>query len=106
MIHGMTYEEMCQFETLYRAYLSARKGKRSKAMMETAARLRAGFLDSQKGTVQEVLFERRRSDGMWTGYTQNYTPVLVPGTAELCGCIKMVELGGRSGDACAGRIKE
>ena len=27
----MTYEEMCQFETLYRAYLSARKGKRSKA---------------------------------------------------------------------------
>lgn len=85
---------------------SEEKGKRSKAMMETAARLRAGFLDSQKGTVQEVLFERRRSDGMWTGYTQNYTPVLVPGTAELGGCIKMVELGGRSGDACAGRIKE
>lgn len=27
----MTYEEMCQFETLYKAYLSARKGKRSKA---------------------------------------------------------------------------
>ena len=27
----MTYQEMCQFETLYRAYLSARKGKRKKA---------------------------------------------------------------------------
>lgn len=26
----MTYEEMCSFETLYRAYLSARQGKRSK----------------------------------------------------------------------------
>ena len=27
----MTYEEMCQFETLYKAYLTARKGKRGKA---------------------------------------------------------------------------
>ena len=27
----MTYEEMCYFETLYKAYLTARKGKRSKA---------------------------------------------------------------------------
>ena len=27
----MTYEEMCAFEVLYRAYLSARSGKRSKA---------------------------------------------------------------------------
>ncbi len=27
----MTYEEMCDFETLYKAYLTARKGKRKKA---------------------------------------------------------------------------
>lgn len=27
----MTYEELCEFETLYRAYLTARKGKRSKS---------------------------------------------------------------------------
>lgn len=28
---ALTYEEMCQFETLYKAYLTARKGKRNKA---------------------------------------------------------------------------
>ncbi len=28
---ALTYEEMCQFETLYEAYLAARKGKRKKA---------------------------------------------------------------------------
>ena len=27
----MTYEEICDFETLYTAYLAARKGKRKKA---------------------------------------------------------------------------
>ena len=27
----MTYEELCSFETLYNAYLEARKGKRSKS---------------------------------------------------------------------------
>lgn len=26
----MTYQEMCKFQTLYEAYLEARKGKRSK----------------------------------------------------------------------------
>ena len=26
----MTYQEMCEFQTLYEAYLEARKGKRSK----------------------------------------------------------------------------
>ena len=27
----MTYEELCSFEVLYKAYLEARKGKRSKS---------------------------------------------------------------------------
>lgn len=52
----MTYEELCSFETLYNAYLEARKGKRSKSktIQYEASALACTEKLSRKLTVRSV----------------------------------------------------
>ena len=51
------------------------KKKRAARMAEYADRARRNFLDSQLGRVEKVLFETGNKDGMYEGYTPNYTLV-------------------------------
>ncbi len=40
------------------------------------------FMASQLGTVASVLAERQREDGLWEGYSMNYTPVRFSGDVQ------------------------
>ena len=82
------------------------KEERSRRMLEAAAEARRGFMETQRGTVQDVLFETRRADGKYIGHTKNYTPVAAGSQADPRGKIVPVELGGydEKADSCEGRI--
>ena len=56
---------------------SEEKSSRAARMSEAAAYCREKFLQSQLGRVEEVLFEREKSDGIPHGYTKNYTTVKI-----------------------------
>lgn len=92
---------------------SERKGTASAAMpdkvpssvaRERAARLRKlgkekkhAFYDSQKGRIEEVLFETGKS-GRWNGFTKNYIAVSCESEKDLSGRIEPVKLLRRSGE--------
>jgi threonylcarbamoyladenosine tRNA methylthiotransferase MtaB len=51
------------------------KHRRAAVLRKTAETLRKKFRDSQVGTIQTVLFEKEKTDGIPNGYTENYTYV-------------------------------
>ena len=53
----------------------ATKHKRVIELSEVADKIRKEFLDSQIGKTLSVLIESRQDDGMFLGYTANYTPI-------------------------------
>ncbi len=61
------------------------KEARMTALLETADIERVNFFNTQKGKNANVLFERRDKDGMWEGYTENYTPVKMCCERDLSG---------------------
>ncbi len=78
------------------------KAARSKIMLSAAAELRADFLRSQVGRREPVLFEQTDKDGLWEGYTPNYTPVKVSSQDDLNDRIFLTELTGVGKDCCMG----
>ncbi len=74
------------------------------ALLRAAAEAAADrFLQSQIGTVASVLAERQREDGMWEGYSRNYTPVRFSGIAER-GQIVNVRLTAVADGTCTGEV--
>lgn len=51
------------------------KHQRVNELSEVADKIRKKFLEKQIGKTLSVLIESRQSDGMYLGYTANYTPV-------------------------------
>jgi threonylcarbamoyladenosine tRNA methylthiotransferase MtaB len=51
------------------------KHRRAAVLRKTTETLRRKFKDSQIGTIQTVLFEKEKTDGIPNGYTENYTYV-------------------------------
>jgi threonylcarbamoyladenosine tRNA methylthiotransferase MtaB len=49
------------------------KHRRAAMLRETADTLRKNFLTQQIGTLQTVLFEKEKTEGIPNGYTENYT---------------------------------
>ena len=82
------------------------KEARSRAMLQTAAKSRAAFLESQLGRTFEVLFETTCKDGSVMGYTPNYTPVHVRAEDILQNQILPVRLISSDGERCIGEIAE
>jgi len=76
------------------------KRERSRVMILEMAKSRAVFLETQLGTAADVLLETRRPDGMWEGYSENYTPVRVRGDDDLGGKIIAVTPTSSDGEAC------
>ena len=68
------------------------KEERSKLMIEATEKTQREFALSQIGKVESVLFEQEREEGVYFGYTMNYTPVLVKSELDLHGLIKNVKL--------------
>ncbi len=80
------------------------KEHRAKLMGNLVEESRAKFLQSQVGTVEDVLFERIRH-GYLEGYTKNYTPVhICTDKNTLCGTIHKVKITEADIDFCVGEI--
>ncbi len=82
------------------------KEERSRRMIQAAGETQQAFLRAQTGRVEEVLFEQRRAQGLWEGYTRNYTHVLAPSGKDLSGRLVPVELLEVQGESVTGRLAE
>lgn len=82
----------------------AKKDKdiRSKKMIECANLSRIEFLQTQLGRAEEVLFETRNADGLFEGYTPNYTQVYLKTDEDLSNKILSVKLTEILGEGCLG----
>lgn len=79
------------------------KARRAAVMAAAAGEAARRFHEKQIGRRVEVLFEQF-ADGLLSGYSENYTCVLVPGDKTLCGRICPVEITGVLADGCSGRL--
>jgi len=75
--------------------------KRSKRLISLSKEKHLYFCNLNIGRISNVLFEHARSDGMITGFTENYLRGEYPWKASLAGSIRGVRLTGISG---SGRI--
>ena len=80
------------------------KDKRSKLMIEETEKLHQAFLRSQLGKTEKVLFEKRRPDGYFEGYTMNYTQVYVKTDEDISNSILDVRLDGVMGEGCVAQL--
>lgn len=83
---------------------NAVKEERSRRMIELTNRTRADFLRTQVGRMESVLFESRCENGVYEGYTMNYTPVRVASGENLCGKLKQVSIAEVFDDYCSGKL--
>ena len=77
------------------------KAQRVKELSVVAEKIRQDFLNAQIGKALSVLIETRQDDGMYLGYTPNYTPVKVRGNAEI-GKIVNLTIKSVENDFCIG----
>lgn len=83
----------------------AEKEQRAKLMTDANEVERIKFMNSQIGKVCEVLFERPDSNGMYEGYSKNYTPVFVDTMGvDISGECLNVHITHIDGDRCKGVI--
>ena len=80
------------------------KKKRAAIMAEAAEEGTASFLQSQIGLIEEVLVETLNSEGLYEGYTMNYTPVWFSADESAEGKLVRVKITGAEDDHCIGRI--
>ena len=82
---------------------NAEKSRRSRIMIEAAAKCEKEFLSALVGKTVSVLFETDK-DGICEGYTKNYSRVTVKSDIPLDGQIKSVEITDFSSDTCIGNL--
>ena len=78
------------------------KSARAKQMNALADRLEKRFLESQVGTVQTVLIEKRTSPDYCNGFTGSYIPVRIYGENIQRHSLVQVKLTSAEGTYCAG----
>jgi threonylcarbamoyladenosine tRNA methylthiotransferase MtaB len=66
--------------------------ERARRMRDLGALQRQRFLKLFQGRELEVLWERQLGDDRWTGWTDNYIPVVARAQADLCGRITRARL--------------
>lgn len=76
------------------------KEARMTALLETSKEERIKFFKTQKGKIAKVLFEQKSKDGMWEGYTENYTPVRINCAGALSGKTLTVKIVDFTDDYC------
>lgn len=80
------------------------KKDRAARMAQTAEKSAAAFLRSQLGRTEQVLIETRSKNGLYEGYTMNYTPVLMEADDSMVGRIVSVRLTQVRDGCCIGEI--
>lgn len=81
---------------------AAVKAARSKEMQAVTAQTRLAFFRSQLGMQEPVLIEKEIREGIYEGYTMNYTPVWVRSDQNISGTILELLLTEIDGDHCIG----
>lgn len=82
------------------------KSRRTHELIELGRECEARYFEEALGSVQQVLFERRRPDGLYSGYTDTYILTCVQSTEEdLQGQIRSVILNKKESDCIYGSIK-
>ncbi len=80
------------------------KKERASAMARVAAKGMKAFLDSQVGRIEQVLIESRNKNGMYEGYTMNYTPVFIKADENCIGKVADILIEKAEDGFCTGRI--
>ena len=81
------------------------KKERAALMAKTAEKNTAAFMRSQTGRIEPVLIETRNKNGLYEGYTMNYTPVFIKADESFVGKIVNVRLTEAFNDHCKGIIE-
>lgn len=68
------------------------KNRRAKIMIDLADKIRKEYFESIIGQTKEVLVEKRMKNGYYSGYTTNYTPVVIKTESDISGKLVMVKL--------------
>jgi threonylcarbamoyladenosine tRNA methylthiotransferase MtaB len=89
-------------ETLQGAIQQTEKERRSKILKTLSEKKNLEFCQINVGESADVLFEGTKSEGMITGFTENYLRVELPWQAKLAGKVVNVRI---SGIAESGRLK-
>ena len=80
------------------------KEERSRRLIEATNEARRRFLLTQVGRTEPVLFESKRLEDYYEGYTANYTPVHVQSPIPLFGKILSVKILEAGEDFCFGSL--
>ncbi len=80
------------------------KEQRSKAMSAVTIATQKAFLQSQVGTVQDVLVEREIMPNVYEGYTKNYTSVRFASAEKISGQILPVAITAAEDEYCTGSL--
>lgn len=78
------------------------KDKRSKVMISETQSMHQSFLNTQVGRTEQVLFEKKRTDGLFEGYTKNYTQVYIKTDDDISNRLINVSLTEQMGEGCFG----
>jgi threonylcarbamoyladenosine tRNA methylthiotransferase MtaB len=83
------------------------KHRRAAILRETAETLRKNFLNQQIGTLQTVLFEKEKTEGIANGYTENYTFVKIKSghSHSMRNELHKVRITGAEADFCRAEIE-
>ena len=73
-------------------------------MIEATQKTKHDFFVQQLHRVEPVLLEREYLPGKFEGYTENYTPIKVQFSEDICGRIMPVEIAEVKKDYCVGHI--
>ncbi len=80
------------------------KAERSKKMLSLSADMQRDFFKKQIGLTENVLFEQRISEGIYEGYTPNYTPVRVKAYEDIRGKILQSKITLAGEDFCQAEL--
>lgn len=78
--------------------------ERSKRMLAAAQETRMKFFHQQIGLTEPVLFERECTQGVYEGYTENYTPIRTACGKNISGQIILIQIQEVFDDYCTGTI--
>lgn len=82
------------------------KHQRSHQFIDLSKKMQQEFLNSQKGLEAQVLFETSIANGVYQGYSKNYTLIIVKSNENICGKIKKVKIIDSNFDSCNGFLLE
>lgn len=82
-----------------------KKEERSKQLIELCSKTRDEFISSFKGKSLEVLFERKKDNGVYEGKTSNYITVEVESKKPLAGTYQNVIIDGEKNGIAFGHVE-